>query len=40
MDMIGLDDVKRQMLRIKDKIEVTQRQNTSIKDERFNCVSR
>jgi hypothetical protein len=38
MDMIGLDDVKRQMLRIKDKIEVTQRQNTSIKDERFNIV--
>jgi len=38
MDMIGLEDVKRQMLRIKDKIEVTQRQNTSLKDERFNIV--
>jgi hypothetical protein len=38
MDMIGLEDVKRQMLRIKDKIEVTQRQNTSLKDERFNVV--
>ena len=38
MDMIGLEDVKRQMLRIKDKIEVTQRQRTSIKDERFNVV--
>lgn len=38
MNMIGLDDVKRQMLRIKDKIEVTQRQKTSIKDERFNIV--
>jgi hypothetical protein len=38
MDMIGLEDVKRQMLRIKDKVEVTQRQNASIKDERFNIV--
>jgi hypothetical protein len=38
MDMIGLDDIKRQILRIKDKIEVTQRQKTSIKDERFNVV--
>lgn len=38
MDMIGLEDVKRTMLRIKDKIEVTQRQNSSIKDERFNIV--
>jgi hypothetical protein len=38
MGMIGLEDVKRQMLRIKDKIEVTQRQNTSIEDERFNIV--
>lgn len=38
MDMIGLEDVKKQMLRIKDKIEVTQRQNTSLKDERFNVV--
>jgi hypothetical protein len=38
MDMIGLEDVKRQMLRIKDKIEVTHRQNASLKDERFNIV--
>ena len=38
MDMIGLEDVKRQMLRLKDKIEVTQRQNSQISDERFNVV--
>ncbi|KZP30812.1 P-loop containing nucleoside triphosphate hydrolase protein [Athelia psychrophila] len=38
MDMIGLEDVKRQMLRLKDKIEVTQRQNSKITDERFNVV--
>jgi hypothetical protein len=38
MDMIGLEDVKRQMLRIKDKIEVTHRQNASLKNERFNIV--
>jgi hypothetical protein len=38
MDMIGLEDVKKKMLRIKDKIEVFQRQNTSLKHERFNIV--
>jgi hypothetical protein len=38
MGMIGLEEVKRQMLRIKDKIEVTKRQMTSINDERFNVV--
>lgn len=38
MGMIGLEEVKRQMLRIKDKIEVTQRQGTSLNDERFNIV--
>lgn len=38
MEMIGLDDVKRQILRIKDKIDVTKRQNTSLKSERFNVV--
>lgn len=38
MEMIGLEEVKRQMLRIKDKIEVTQRQSTSLQDERFNVV--
>lgn len=38
MDMIGLEEVKRQMLRLKDKIEVTQRQNSKITDERFNVV--
>jgi hypothetical protein len=36
MDMIGLEEVKRQMLGIKDKIDVVQRQNTSLKGERFN----
>ena len=38
MDMIGLEDVKRQILRIKDKIEVTLRQSTPIEGERFNVV--
>jgi hypothetical protein len=36
MDMIGLEEVKRQMLGIKDKIDVVQRQGTSLKGERFN----
>lgn len=38
MDMIGLEAVKAQVLRIKDKIAVTKRQNTSLKGERFNIV--
>ena len=38
MDMIGLESVKKQVLRIKSKIAVTRRQNTSLKDERFNIV--
>jgi hypothetical protein len=38
MGMVGLHEVKGQMLRMKDKIELAQRQKTSIKDERFNTV--
>ena len=38
MDMIGLEEVKAQVLRIYEKIEVTKRQGTSLKDERFNIV--
>lgn len=38
MDMIGLEDVKSQVLRIKDKIDVSNRQNTSSRDERFNVI--
>ncbi|TDL30087.1 P-loop containing nucleoside triphosphate hydrolase protein [Rickenella mellea] len=38
MDMIGLEAVKWQVLEIKAKIEVSKRQNTSVKDERFNIV--
>jgi DNA replication protein DnaC len=38
MEMIGLEEVKEQVLRIYEKIEVTRRQGTSLKDERFNIV--
>jgi ATPase family associated with various cellular activities (AAA)/AAA lid domain len=38
MGMTGLEDVKDQVLRIKVKIDTTKRQNTSLKDERFNVV--
>lgn len=38
MDMIGLEDVKSQILRIKDKIDVGIRQNTMSKEERFNVI--
>lgn len=38
MEMIGLEDVKLQVLRIKDKIDVALRQNTISKDERLNAV--
>jgi hypothetical protein len=38
MQMIGLEEVKAQVLKIKSKIDVTKRQNTSLKDERFNIV--
>ena len=36
MDMVGLEDVKRQILTIKAKIDMCQRQNSDVKDERFN----
>ena len=36
MDMVGLEDVKRQVLTIKAKIDMCQRQNSDVKDERFN----
>lgn len=38
MEMIGLEEVKAQVLRIRAKIDVTRRQNASFKDERFNIV--
>lgn len=38
MEMIGLEEVKLQILRIKAKIDVGIRQNTSSKDERFNVI--
>lgn len=38
MEMTGLEEVKAQVLRIKAKIDVSQRQGTSVTDERFNVV--
>ena len=38
MAMIGLEDVKKQVLQIRAKIELTHRQGTSMKGERFNIV--
>ncbi len=36
MEMICLEDVKSQVLRIKAKIDTTTRQNSTLKNERFN----
>lgn len=36
MDMVGLEVVKAQVLAIKAKIDVSQRQDSDVKDERFN----
>ena len=38
MDMIGLETVKSQLLRIKAKVDTTLRQNTDLKGERFGIV--
>jgi membrane protein involved in colicin uptake len=38
MDMIGLEDVKSQVLKIKHKIDVVKRQNATLNDERFSIV--
>ena len=38
MKMTGLESVKDQLLRIKSKIDTAQRQNASLKGERFNIV--
>lgn len=38
MELIGLEAVKSQVLGIKAKIDITKKQNTSMKDERFNIV--
>ena len=38
MDMIGLEDVKAQVLKIKAKIDTTLRQHTDLKGERFGVV--
>ncbi|KAJ7715419.1 P-loop containing nucleoside triphosphate hydrolase protein [Mycena metata] len=38
MAMIGLEDVKAQVLKIKHKIDVVKRQNAQLNDERFNIV--
>ena len=36
MDLVGLEEVKQQVLKIKAKIDTCQRQNSDVKDERFN----
>lgn len=38
MEMIGLEEVKAQILRIKAKVDVSLRQNSNLKDDRFNTV--
>jgi hypothetical protein len=38
MGMIGLEDVKKKVLAIKARIDVTLQQGTSLKNERFNVV--
>lgn len=38
MELIGLEDVKKQVLRIYAKIELAKRQGTSLRDERLNIV--
>ena len=38
MDMTGLEEVKKKVLDIKTKIDVSTRQNASLKNERFNAV--
>ena len=38
MDMTGLEEVKKKVLNIKIKIDVSKRQNASLKQERFNAV--
>ena len=38
MEMIGLEEVKKQVLRIMDKVDVNIRQGTSLSKERFNAV--
>ncbi|KAJ6619746.1 P-loop containing nucleoside triphosphate hydrolase protein [Mycena sp. CBHHK59/15] len=38
MNMIGLEDVKSQVLKIKHKIDLVKRQNATLNDERFNVV--
>ncbi|THH18626.1 hypothetical protein EW146_g2397 [Bondarzewia mesenterica] len=36
MEMVGLEDVKQQVLVIKDKVDIVKRQNSDLKGERFN----
>ncbi|KAL8708732.1 MAG: hypothetical protein Q9220_006458 [cf. Caloplaca sp. 1 TL-2023] len=38
MDLVGLEDVKAQVLRIKVKIDAAKRQNSDVRKERFNAV--
>jgi hypothetical protein len=38
MDMIGLEEVKRQVLNIKAKVEVCKRQRVDLRSERFNII--
>ena len=38
MEMTGLEKVKEQVLAIKDKIDMSARQDTSVRDERFHIV--
>jgi hypothetical protein len=37
MEMIGLEDVKKQFLSVKSKVDTILRQNSSLKSERFSC---
>lgn len=37
MEMIGLEEVKQEFLSIKSKVDLTTRQGTSLKSERFSC---
>ena len=38
MEMVGLEDVKKQVLEIKAKVDISIRQGASITSERFNVV--
>ena len=37
MDLVGLEDIKSQVLRIKAKVDTSKRQHSDVKRERFNA---